>query len=450
MKKGKRIFPVLLLLASIAQAQNVAEKTARVPVEWLRSGVMYQINPRAFTPEGTLKAAEKRMPDVAKLGVTIVYLCPIFVADDDMDKTFWSPRQKGSGMENPKNPYRMKDYYHVDPEYGTDDDLKSFVKTCHSLGMRVMLDLVYLHCGPKAVFLQEHPDFVKRDKDGKIINAAWAFPGLNFESKALREYLWDNMLYYLREFDVDGYRMDVADGIPLDFWVEGRRRMEAVKPDVGTLAEGSRRENLEDAFDLNYGWPIQGKFPGILLENKPASLLRKGKEYMAQTPRGAQFMHCVDNHDVANESWNTRLEEKFGEKGMDAVLTFLFTIDGVPMLYCGQEIADMRRHSIFGSKGGCHIHWEDGNSERAQRRTALIQKLSQLRKDRRELTHGAMEWLDNDTPDDVVSFQRTLDDAKTVVVINFHNKPVETVVQTPAGEKKISLEPFGTFLQPSL
>ncbi|NLC82385.1 MAG: hypothetical protein GX748_14495, partial [Lentisphaerae bacterium] len=88
------------------------QQQARPSPAWLTDGVIYQIQPRAFTPEGTLKAAQARLPRLAELGVTVLYLCPIFVADDDMDLAFWSPRQKKSGMNNPRNPYRMKDFYH--------------------------------------------------------------------------------------------------------------------------------------------------------------------------------------------------------------------------------------------------------------------------------------------------------------------------------------------------
>ena len=430
------------------EAAREPEEAAREPVDWLRDGVIYQINPRAFTPEGTLRAAEKKMPDVAELGVTIVYLCPVFVADDDMDRNFWSPRQKKSKMDSPKNPYRMKDYYHVDPEYGTDADLRSFVKTCHALGMKVMLDLVYLHCGPKAVFLDEHPDFVKRDKEGKILNEAWAFPGLNFESPALREYLWANMEYYLRDFDVDGYRMDVADGIPLDFWEEGRRRMEKIKPNVGALAEGVRAENLRFAFDLNYGFALQGVYKDVVVKGESAMKLRQTKDRMAAAIKGARYMLCVDNHDISCDDWDQRREKTFTEKGMNAVLTLLFTLDGTPMLYCGQEMCDQRRHSIFGSKGGCFLHWEDAKTDAACRRKALLQHLAQQRRENPEFTRGAMEWRDNSTPNDVISFERVLGDVRSLVVINFRSKPVETVVKMPDGtDQRLRLDPFGTWIQ---
>ena len=144
----------LAMAALGADMVPLNQQQARTSPEWITRGVMYQIQPRAFTPEGTFKAAQARLPKLADLGVTILYLCPVFVADDDMDQASWSPRQKKSGMNNPRNPYRMKDFYHVDPEYGTDQDLKNFAAAAHALKMRVMLDMVFLHCGAEGDFPQ--------------------------------------------------------------------------------------------------------------------------------------------------------------------------------------------------------------------------------------------------------------------------------------------------------
>ena len=142
------------------------EQTEKVPLrpwpDFAEKGVIYQLFLRAFTLDGTLKAAEKMLPHLAELGIDIVYLCPPVVADDDMNEDHWSERQKKSGIKNPKNPYRLKDYFHVDPEYGTDQDLKDFVRRAHDLGMKTLLDLVYYHCGPTAVFLEEHPNATNR------------------------------------------------------------------------------------------------------------------------------------------------------------------------------------------------------------------------------------------------------------------------------------------------
>ena len=128
---------VLVSAPFVADAANAWMQSARTSPEWFTRGVMYQIQPRAFTPEGTLKAAEKKLAYLKDLGVTIAYLVPVMKMDADGDKSFWSPRQIRSGFDNPKNQYRIADYFHVDEEYGTDQDLKEFCAAAHRLGMKV-------------------------------------------------------------------------------------------------------------------------------------------------------------------------------------------------------------------------------------------------------------------------------------------------------------------------
>lgn len=428
--------------AQTANTQDAAfplsQRTAKTSPKWVTEGVIYQINPRAFTPEGTLKAAEAKLPDLAKLGVSIVYLCPVFVADDDMDQRYWSPRQKASKMESPLNPYRMKDYYHVDPEYGTDSDLKSYVETAHSLGMRVMLDMVYLHCGPTAVFIKEHPDFVKHDKDGNIVNAAWSFPGLNFQCQELREYLFANMEQWVRDYGVDGFRMDVGDGIELKFWEEARERLEKIRPDVGMLSEGTRKEDQLKAFDLDYGFPVSSAMRRVYDQNAPAREIRSIKEsFRAARPIGGDRMiHYIDNHDISNDDYANRIEKRWGEEGVNAMLAMIFTLDGTPMLYCGQEVCDKNRHSIFGSKFNCKVDWANASSDEASRRLALIRRLADTRKARPELTAGSLVWLENSVDADVLSYLRTLDGKQTLVVINVRPRTVPTDVTLPDGSKR--------------
>ncbi|HNX34375.1 MAG TPA: alpha-amylase family glycosyl hydrolase [Kiritimatiellia bacterium] len=408
--------------ALLAAEPPLNQRQARTSPEWLTGGVMYQIQPRAFTPEGTLKAAQARLPKLAELGVTVLYLCPVFVADDDMDQTSWSPRQKKSGMNNPRNPYRMKDFYHVDPEYGTDQDLKDFVAAAHALKLRVMLDMVYLHCGPTAVFLEAHPDFIKRAKDGKAVNAAWAFPALNYGSPELREYMWKNMEWWIRDFDVDGFRCDVADGVPLDFWEAGRERIEKIRPDVGMLAEGTKAENQLKAFDLCYGW---GK---PFAEMRDAAAFRKHWETLRKNRPvgGAKFVRFIDNHDIANDDYENRIEKRWGAAKVRAALAANFALDGVPFLYNGQEVADTARHSIFGR---LPINWANGETAAGKARFVFVQKLCALRKAEPALTKGAVEWLDSDQPGTVLSFARTLGGERVVAVVNLTDKPVKVAVK---------------------
>ena len=400
---------------------------SEIPVKeapaFLRQSVIYQINLRTFTPEGTLKAAEKRLPHVASIGVDIVYLCPVVLADDDPRPEFWSERQRKSGCNNPKNSYRISDFYAIDPEYGTDADLKDFVAAAHRLGLRVLLDLVYFHCGPSAVFLKEHPDFVMRAQDGSAENGFWCFPKLNYDSPGLREYLWRNMEYFIREFDVDGYRCDVAGLVPLDFWEEGRRRIDALKPELVMLAEseGDRRDEQRFAFELNYGFSFVQNVPRVLLGDKPVCTLREAHEKLrALALPGARFIHGTDNHDLANDQYENRVE-KVCPEWCPASLVLCFALDGVPMLYNGQEIADAHRHSFFANRfhGPVQgIDWTHQNSPAAETRMRLVRGLITLRRSTPALTLGATRWVDTPWPEELLAFRRETPEQTVFAVVN--------------------------------
>ena len=421
MKKTVTLCALAVACVTMAAETPLNRRQARTSPEWLTGGVMYQMYLRAFTPEGTLKAAQARLPRLAELGVTVLYLCPVFVADDDPDPAYWSPRQKKSGLNNPRNPYRMKDFYHVDPEYGTDQDLKDFMAAAHALKLRVMLDMVFLHCGPKAVFIESHPDFVKRDKDGKVVLMSWNFPGLNYACPELREYLWKNMEWWVRDFNVDGFRCDVADGVPLDFWETGRERLEKIRPDIGMLAEGTKKENQLKAFDLCYGWGDAYK------KWESAAAVRKLWETMRRERPvgGARFVRFIDNHDFANDDYDSRLEKRWGTDRVEAVLVALFTLDGVPFLYNGQEVADTAKHSIYGK---LPVNWANGETPAGQARFAFCQKLCELRKSEKALTRGELTWLDSDQPEGVLSFARSLGAERIMTLINLTGKAVSVKV----------------------
>lgn len=401
--------------------QNVRE--GRPSPTWLMEGVLYQVQLRAFTPEGTLKAAAARLPRLAELGVTVLYLCSMCVADDDMDRRFWSSRQRESGMNNPRNPYRIKDFYHVDLEYGSDQELRDFIAAAHGLGMRVMLDMVFLHCGPTAVFLTAHPEFVNRDAEGRPVLGDWAFPTLDHNNPALREYLWRNMEMWVRDFGADGFRCDVSDGVPLDFWETARGRLECVRPDVAMLAEGMRPEDQLKAFDLDYGW-------GLSWED--AAQMRRVWEDKRQErpPGGARFARFIDNHDFANDGGENRVEKRWGGPRVEAALVGLFTLDGVPLLYNGQEVADTARHSIFGR---LPIDWAAGKTPAGRARFALCRRFCAMRRGEPALTRGEMHWLDNDRSAAVLSYERTLGNSRIVTVINL-GADAATVTVTGAGQ----------------
>lgn len=409
-----------------AFSQLNKQQAKEVPL-WITKGIIYQIQPRAFTEEGTLNAAKRKLSIVSEAGATIVYLCPVFVSDDNADTLTWSPRQRASRMNNPRNPYRMKDYYHVDEEYGTDQDLRDFIAEAHRLDMKVMLDMVYFHCGSNAVFLKEHPGFIRRDKERRPVSGKWNWPELNYDNPELKEYLIRNMEYFLNDFDVDGFRCDVAHRIPLDFWETVRERLVKIRPDVGMLAEGERFEDQLIAFDINYCTTWFGSLKSVMEENSPVSDLQSTWKIMAdERPAGTRFIRFIDNHDIANDSYHNRIEETWGFKAVNAAFVLNFTVDGVPFVYNGQEIADTARHSIFGK---APLDWNNSETLEGNLRFELCKKLSFIRKTESVLTEGNMEWLSNNKPASVLSYSRESNGERIISVINLSKKPLQVRIQ---------------------
>lgn len=394
---------------------------------------IYQISLRAFTPEGTLKAAEKLLPFVASLGPKYVQLLPVVQADDGEDQAYWSKRQMASGTGNPKNNYRMKDYFAIDEEYGTQEDLRDFVLTAHRLGLGVLLDLVYFHCGPNAVFLEEHPDFVKRNDDGTPYTGEWNFPVLNYESQELREYLWKNMEYFVEKFDIDGYRCDVGFMIPLDFWAEGIKRIRAIKPDLYMVNEGYNSDYLR-VFDVNYFY--DGCFDAVPVAQGKMSARQFCEKWEAcrQTlpEGGGRMLHFIDNHDVASDSGQERHEKTIGTAGVDALLVLDFLLDGVPFVFNGYEVADDLKHNMFSNRfygKDAAVNWANVLCEKGRKRIRLLQKLYRLHGENDALCTKALVWGKHTAPDQVAAFYRPDGDRPWFAAVNMTNTPVSFVVE---------------------
>lgn len=413
----------------------------RKPQNYLERGIIYQINLRAFTNEGTLREAEKLLPHIREIA-DIVYLCPCFVQDNDADIAGWSDRTRKSGLNNPENPYRISDYYNVDPEYGTNDDLKHYVDAAHELGLKVILDLVYFHCGPNAVFLADHPDFVVRDADGKPDVGLWRFPKLNYASEELREYMIGNMELFVRDFGVDGYRCDVGDGVPLDFWAEARERIDALNPNLMMLNEGTKPDYI-NVFDLNYSWNLRGALDDVIEKGQPASHIRDVVlDFSEKHLQGSfQSIFLLENHDTVNDDYENRLEKRVGSEAMDAMFVVNLLLPNVPFIYCGTEICDTNRHSIWGNRfhsANLTIDWQNLQTLEGKRRMKLLKKLYKLRHGLPEVgLSSKLEFVDTDS-EKVLSFVRGEGENRLAVIVNLGSEPVNASAEVGA----LDLEPW--------
>lgn len=398
--------------------------------------IIYQVALRTFTPEGTLRAATPLLSHIASLGADTVYLCPVFTAEDDEDTATWSPRQRASGMGNPKNPYKMKDYFSVDEEYGTDEDLRLFIKEAHRLGLKVLLDLVYLHCGKGAVFVEKHPTFILRNEDGSsLVGKDWPFARLNFENEELREYLYQNMEMLALDFGADGFRCDVGDQIPLDFWVNAFERLRQKKPSLITLNEGAEPSHLFEAFDHTYSWAWTGTLPLIFEGKESLDALRKllSDEKKLYGERTRDITRAVETHDSASDSGVNRKEKTMTSRGVEAALVLSTTYEGIPFLWNGYELCDEAQNCMFSNRdhgAKSAMDWSRAFTRNGKRRLSIVKKLFTLRKRTAALMQGkTREWQTN-RPQDIFAFIRTYENEHVLVLINCRNKTVPLELPT--------------------
>jgi len=436
-----------MLVALALAAGAIPSIAADRPLpEWLKRATVYQIVLRNFTREGTFKAAEAMLPHVRSAGVDVVYLSPFVEMDTDMDKSGWSNAQKRSGFNSPKNPYRVMDFNKVDPEYGTFDDWMSFQKKAHALGMKVFLDIVYIHCGPNCTIKDAVPDAFQRNEDGTVKTTRWKFPYVNIASPAVRKYLIDSTLFWMAN-GADGFRCDSGDLVPVDFWEELAHECRKVKEDAVFINEGAGIEAMQKAFDANYGWPWSSGIRGFV--NKKVAMRTHAKnkslgEIMdrmraseAKYPANTLRFVMMDNHDLASPKTDgdDRFDRVLPVEAGNAAFVLMFLRRGLPLLYNGNEIADPALTDFFGPVGDWKRAWKTVDWGRAlqsdgQKRLSLIRRLAELHHDDPVFWDGSQEWLKAGEGVNVVSFVRRQGNRAVFVAANLGNTPAAYTPET--------------------
>jgi cyclomaltodextrinase / maltogenic alpha-amylase / neopullulanase len=394
--------------------QTAAAKSARPARSWERDGVIYQIFPRAFSAEGDFNGITKRLDDLKSLGVTILWLMPIH--------PIGQLKKKGTIG----SPYAVKDYYGINPDYGTKEDFKRLISESHRRGMKVIIDIVANHTAWDSV-LMAHPDYYKHDAKGNITYPYdwYDIAALNYNSQPLRRYMTDMLKYWIREFDLDGFRCDVAGEVPTDFWETARSELDQIKPDIMMLAEAHKAELLEQAFDLDYSWPLHSTLTEVLQGHKPATEIRNAWEKeVCEWPKNSLHLRFSDNHD------ERRAIARFGERGALAASALVFTLDGVPLLYNGMEVGDTTESGAPALFERLPIFWSI--RERRPEFPRFYQQIISLRRSSNALRLGRLEWLHNSDENRVVSYLRRATNEEALVVINMSSRPFVGTVEINA------------------
>ena len=390
-------------------AQPSAHERALGLPSWVRQGTIYEINVRQYSASGKFSAVTADLPRLKELGVDILWLMPIHpIGEKERKGTLGSY-------------YAIKDYFAVNPEFGTEADLRAFVQAAHGLGMRVILDWVGNHVSPDNPLTETHPHFFVRDAQGQLVpphGTDWTdVVQFDFSASGLLDYQASALLHWVRNFGIDGFRCDVAWGLPTPFWEELNARVLAVKPDAFFLAEAELPQQLVRAFHTCYGFDLHHTMNSVAQGRKGVSALDDAfAKIRATFPAGSSLMVFTSSHD--ENSWaGTEFERMGMGYAPFAVLTFL--VDGVPMIYNGQEVGLDRRLEFFERDP---IVWP----KETHPTTKLYRVLTQLRRTHPALHSGApMRRLATTDNGSLYAVLREADGKKVVGFLNLTAKDVK-------------------------
>jgi len=378
-------------------------------VHWGNGTNIYEVNIRQYTNEGTLKAFTQHIPRLHVMGVDILWLMPITpISVEKRQGTYGSY-------------YAASSYTDIDPAYGGVDDFKELIKIAHDFGMKVIIDWVANHTGYDHQWTVKYPGWYRKDDKGNFTGLyGWVdVIDLNYEIPELRVEMIRSMKYWISEFDIDGFRCDMARTVPIDFWVEARGECDVIKP-LFWLAECEILE-YHEAFDVTYGWEAMRTIDKYMKKEKTLAEIIPILTSYSRYPIGSKKLLFTSNHDE-----NTDVGTEYEKYGIaaKAMAVFTCTWPGIPLIYSGQEKPNKKRLAFFEKD---FIDW-DGDAELKD----FYKTLLCIRKKNKALQENASVLiLDSHHPDVLVYICRREQD-KVIVLLNFSDQPASFFIDHPA------------------
>ncbi len=375
--------------------------------EWSKNATIYEVNLRHYTQSGTLLEFEQHLPRLKDLGIDILWFMPI--------QPIGEKNRKGTLG----SPYSIKDYTSVNPYFGTINDFKRVVDKIHEMGMYVLLDWVANHTAWDNWWIEKFPHFYKKDEQGEFMppNPDWSdVLQLDYSCDELYVAMIDSMKFWITECNVDGFRCDMAHLVTTDFWLKAREELDKVKP-VFMLAETEDKELLQ-AFDMIYNWKIYHLLNDIAAKRMYVSDLDVLlKEEVLDFPSESYQMLFTSNHD--ENTWNGSAIERL-TFGLEACIVLTYTLDGMPLIYTGQEAGNYRRLHFFDKDV---IDW------RFDKLFPLYQRLNLLKKTNKALWNGEyggeFSRIHTDLDRIIFAYSRKKEEEEVVTIINFSSNNVD-------------------------
>lgn len=402
------------------------------------NAVIYEVNIRQYSPEGTFNAFTKDIPQLKELGVKIIWVMPIFPisqtkrkATGGDDNKFASEMPKEEQHKYLGSYYAVSDFKKVNPEFGTIEDFRNLVKTAHDNGIYVILDWVPNHTGWDHVWIKEHPEYYTKNAKGEIIDPinpetgkSWGWSDvadLNYDNQGLRAAMTADMLHWIKNENIDGFRCDVAGNVPLDYWQQAIPQLRKEK-NIFMLAEAWEPELLKEGlFDMAYGWEAHHTMNRIAqgkntVKEWDAYIKKVNKDYEADDI----LMNFVDNHD--ENSWNGTIKGRLG-KGEEAMTALSYVMPGMPLIYSGNE---------YGLNHSLKFFEKDSIPKTKGKDWELRAKLGKLKAENPALNGGKNKAkysrIKTDDETNILAFIREKNGKKVVYIVNFSNKPINSKV----------------------
>jgi len=416
------------------------------PVKWLENAVFYQIFPERFyngntvlNPEvtcewdaeptrenfmgGDLSGITKKLDYLVGLGVNALYLNPIFQA-----------------ISNHK--YDTTNYYKIDQNFGTNLDFKEFVEECHKRDIRVILDGVFNHCGDTFPFFEEalndinskyrkwfYFDDIVLNENEKLEYECVGYydrmPKFDYSNREVRDYFIDVGEFWMKEYNIDGWRLDVADEISYSFWYEFRNAIKTINPDALLLGEtwGEKPDMLlGDQMDSVMNYLFMDAVKEYIAEESISTSqfderLNRITMVYSRNVRG-QLFNLIGSHDT--ERFYTSVNED-NEKYKIA-MTLLLMYRGVPSIYYGDEIPLTGKNDP-----GCRGTIDWSNNANAMRE--YIQKLISIRHSKEAIRVGDFTSNVCDNKKSCYGFIRSTDLETMCILVNLSNQ--EQIIDLP-------------------
>ncbi len=337
---------LLLFLLFFISCNDQKELSTNFNINEIKDGVIYEANIRQYSESGKFEDFTKDIYKLKDLGVKIIWLMPIH------------PISKTNRKGTLGSYYSISDYKAVNPEFGNKDDLDKLIKEAHKHGMLVILDWVANHTGWDHKWIKNKPDYYTKNENGEITDPinpttgeSWGWTDvadLNFDNMEMQNEMIKAMEYWVKEYDIDGYRLDAAHSCPVSFWKKSIERLKKIK-NVLMLAESDGYHTggfeLIELFDMSYNWSGHHVLNRIYKkENNSEDLKLNINRNLNDYSSKHVLMNFTSNHD--ENTWAGTVFDRYGD-GAKTFAALTYFLPGIPLIYNGQEYGLNKRLEFF-------------------------------------------------------------------------------------------------------